>query len=285
MKDGVLLIDKERGWTSRDVCNKLQNIFDTKSIGHLGTLDPFAEGLLAVTINKANKIMQFTEDFKKTYIADLLLGIETNTGDLEGEVISNQEVKSYSKEEIESVLNKFLGKIKQIPPMTSAVHYQGRKLYEIYHEGEVVEREPREVEIYDIKLLSHENNHIVFETTVSKGTYIRVLGEDIAKELKTVGHLVKLTRTKVGFLELKDAIKLKEVNKDSPLIPITKILTHYKKVIVKEENVKKIKDGMTLPFDEIDDEYILLVDENDTALAIYKKVGNRHMYHCFRGLW
>ena len=129
MKDGVLLINKERGWTSRDVCNKLQNIFDTKSIGHLGTLDPFAEGLLAITINKANKIMQFTEDFKKTYIADLLLGIETNTGDLEGEIISKQNVKEFTNEEINHALNKFLGKIKQIPPMTSAVHYQGRKQF------------------------------------------------------------------------------------------------------------------------------------------------------------
>ena len=285
MLDGVLLIDKERGWTSRDVCNKLQNIFNTKSVGHLGTLDPFAEGLLAVTLNKANKIMQFTEDFKKIYVADLLLGVETSSGDLTGEVVSTKEVKQFTKEEVETALNKFLGKIKQIPPMTSAVHYQGRKLYEIYHEGEVVEREPREVEIYDIKLISYQDNHIVFEATVSKGTYIRVLGEDIAKELGTVGHLVKLVRTKVGFLDLKDAIKLKEVNKDSPLIPISKVLTHYKKIVVEGETIKKVKDGMTIPFDEIEDEYILIVDQDDTALAIYQKVGKRHMYHCFRGLW
>ena len=284
MLDGVLLIDKERGWTSRDVCNKLQHILKSKSIGHLGTLDPFAEGLLAVTVNKANKIMQFTEDFQKTYVADLLLGVETNTGDLTGDIISKKEVKEYTKEEVIHALNKFLGKINQVPPMTSAVHYQGRKLYEIAHEGEVVNREPREVEIHDIKLISYEDNHIVFETTVSKGTYIRVLGEDIAKELGTVGHLEKLVRTKVGFLELKDAIKLSEVSIDSPLIPISKILTHYKKVFVNEETVKKVKDGMTLPFDE-SDEYILLVDKEDTALAIYKKVGKNNMYRCFRGLW
>ena len=284
MLDGILLIDKERGWTSRDVCNKLQHIFKSKSIGHLGTLDPFAEGLLAVTINKANKIMQFTEDFQKTYVADLLLGVETNTGDLTGDIISTKEVKEYTVEEITHALNKFLGKINQVPPMTSAVHYQGRKLYEIAHEGEIVERDAREVEVHDIKLISYKDNHIVFETTVSKGTYIRVLGEDIAKELGTVGHLEKLVRTKVGFLELKDAIKLSEVSSDSPLIPISKVLTHYKKVIVNDITVKKVKDGMTLPFDEID-EYILLVDKEDMALAIYKKTGKNNMYRCFRGLW
>ena len=283
--DGVLLINKERGWTSRDVCNKLQKIFNTKSIGHLGTLDPFAEGLLAVTIGKANKIMQFTEEFKKTYIAHLNLGIETSTGDLNGEVISKQDVKTYTKEVIVDTLNKFKGIIKQVPPMTSAVHYQGRKLYQIYHEGETVEREPREVEIYDINLIDYKDNHIIFETTVSKGTYIRVLGEDIAKALGTVGHLDKLVRTKVGFLELKDAIKLSEVNANSPLIPISQVLTHYRKVIVNGDTIKKIKDGMSLPFDEIDDEYILIVTEYEDALAIYKRVGKRHMYHCFRGLW
>lgn len=283
--DGVLLINKERGWTSRDVCNKLQKIFNTKSIGHLGTLDPFAEGLLAVTIGKANKIMQFTEDFKKTYVASLYLGIETSTGDLNGEVISKQDVKTYTKEVIVDTLNEFKGIIKQVPPMTSAVHYQGRKLYQIYHEGETVEREAREVEIYDINLIDYKDNHIIFETTVSKGTYIRVLGEDIAKALGTVGHLDKLVRTKVGFLELKDAIKLSEVNANSSLIPISQVLTHYRKVIVSGSTIKKIKDGMSLPFDEIDDEYILIVTEDEDALAIYKRVGKRHMYHCFRGLW
>ena len=283
--DGVLLINKERDWTSRDVCNKLQNIFHTKSIGHLGTLDPFAEGLLAITINKANKIMQFTDDFKKTYIADLCLGIETSTGDLTGEVINKKEVGNITKIEVEETLKKFLGKINQVPPMTSAVHYQGRKLYEIAHEGEVVERTPREVEIYDIKLLEFKNNHIIFECTVSKGTYIRVLGEDIAKALNTVGHLDKLVRTKVGDLDLKDAIKISEVNENSKLIPISDILTHYKRKQVDDIMLKKIKDGMTLPFDDEEEEYLLIVDKNNDAIAIYQKRGHRHMYHCFRGLW
>ena len=283
--DGILLINKERDWTSRDVCNKLQNVFHTKSIGHLGTLDPFAEGLLAVTINKANKIMQFTDDFKKTYVADLLLGMETSTGDLTGEVINEKEVGDISIKQIKETLNKFLGKIKQVPPMTSAIHYQGRKLYEIAHEGETVQREAREVEIYDISLISYENHHLIFRCTVSKGTYIRVLGEDIAKSLNTLGHLTYLFREKVGPLDVKDAIKISEVKEDSPLINPTDVLTHYRQITVSGDTLKKVKDGMSMPFDEISDEFILLKDEENHAIAIYQRVGSRHMYHCFRGLW
>ena len=283
--DGILLINKERGWTSRDVCNKLQKILNEKSIGHLGTLDPFAEGLLAVTIGKANKIMQFTENFRKTYIADLYLGIETDTGDLTGEVINKKDVKDLTESEIKTILKSFLGKIMQVPPMTSAVHHQGRKLYEIAHEGEVVERKPREVEIFELKFISYHDHHLIFETTVSKGTYIRVLGEDIAKKLETVGHLYSLLRTKVGPLDLINAKKINEVDMNTRLIPTVNILTHFTRLKFPPHLIKKVKDGQSMPIEGIDDEYVLIIDEDGEAIAIYKRVGNKGMYHCYRGLW
>ena len=283
--NGVLVINKERGWTSRDVCNKLQSIFHTKSVGHTGTLDPFAEGVLLVTINKANKISQFIEHYKKTYVATLKLGKSTSTGDLNGEPLEVKEVPQLSKERIEEVLNKFLGKIMQVPPMTSAVHYQGRKLYEIAHEGVTVEREAREVEVFDIKLVSYTEDTIVFECTVSKGTYIRVLGEEIAIELGTVGHLERLLRTKVGDITLDKAIKIADVTEDTPLIREKDILTFYQQIKVDGITLKRVKDGMTLQFNEAKEDTILILDENDDTVAIYVRANNRNYYRCLRGLW
>ena len=283
--NGVLVINKERGWTSRDVCNKLQSVFHTKSVGHTGTLDPFAEGVLLVTINKANKISQFIEHYKKTYVATLKLGVSTSTGDLNGEKLEVKTIPQLSKEKIEEVLLKFKGKINQVPPMTSAVHYQGRKLYEIAHEGMTVERDAREVEVFDIKLISFDKDTIVFECTVSKGTYIRVLGEDIAIELGTVGHLDRLLRTKVGDISLDRAVKVNEVTEETPLIREKDILTFYQQIKVDGITLKRVKDGMTLKFEEAKEDTILIIDSNDDTVAIYVKANNRGYYRCLRGLW
>lgn len=283
--DGVLLINKESGWTSRDVCNKIQKILGTKSVGHTGTLDPFAEGLLVVTVNKANKIAQFVEDNEKTYIATLKLGVETTTGDLTGEIKSNAPVPSLNKTKIEEVLKSFLGKQKQIPPMTSAVHYNGRKLYEWEHDGIKVDRLERDIEIFDIRLLDFHDDIIVFESTVSKGTYIRVLGEDIAKRLNTVGHLTKLVRTKINDLTLDKALKIGEVTLDSPFIKSTALLSHFEKHVFKDEMAKKVMDGMSLYINEAKDDRILIVDVLDNPLAVYERRNDRGLYKCLRGLW
>ena len=215
--DGLILIDKERNWTSRDVCNVCQKKFNTKKVGHTGTLDPFATGLLVVTINKANKICQFLDDFPKTYIASLKLGEKTTTLDLTGEIICSKNPSEHTKEEIIEVLNSFLGEIEQIPPMTSAIHYKGRKLYEYAHEGIDVEREARKVNIYDISLLDYQDDTIVFSATVSKGTYIRVLGEDIASKLNiSTGFLSRIfkettNQTLIEFANFAKLYKIKEL--------------------------------------------------------------------------
>ncbi len=283
--DGVLLVNKEPGWTSRDVCNKIQSILHTKSIGHTGTLDPFAEGLLLVTVNKATKITPYCDDYHKTYVATLLLGKETDTGDLNGKVIQEKDVPELNEQLIKETLNKFLGKISQIPPMTSAIHVNGRKLYEMAHEGEYIERAPREVEIYQINLISYRDNEIIFEAEVSKGTYLRVLGEDIAKALNTVGYLDKLVRTKIDKFDVKDALKIDEINEDTPLMGVSSVLTHLEKGIVEFDYVQNVKDGKRMYFVSCHDKQILVTDPNDVAIAIYERVNDKGLYRCLRGLW
>ena len=281
--DGLILINKEQDWTSRDVCNVCQKRFSTKKVGHTGTLDPFATGLLVVTINKANKICQFMDDFPKTYVATLSLGKATDTLDLTGNVVLEKEVNEFSKEYVEEVLNSFKGEIEQIPPMTSAIHYKGRKLYELHYEGISVEREARKVYIHEIKLIEFKDNLITFECQVSKGTYVRVLGEQIAEKLNTVGHLIALQRTKIGNFSIENAIKINDVNKDYPLINIGEALSFLPTYTVDEEMIKKVKNGVKLYLNDINDELVYIKDIHDTPLAIYIKENG--CYVCKRGLW
>ena len=209
--DGFLLIDKGVGITSRKVDNLLQKKFHLRSVGHLGTLDPFASGLLLIALGKATKALSFFSESKKTYQACLRLGQATSTGDTDGEALETQEVPSFSKEEILSALNSFLGKSKQLPPMTSAIKKDGVALYKLAHQGVTVERKSRDIEIHEIKLLGVDLPRIYFEATVSSGTYIRVLGEDIAKALGSIGHLENLRRTKIDLFDVKDAKTIEEV--------------------------------------------------------------------------
>ncbi|MCR5309520.1 MAG: tRNA pseudouridine(55) synthase TruB, partial [Bacilli bacterium] len=215
--NGFFLIDKDSDWTSRDVCNKIQHLLHVKKVGHTGTLDPFATGLLMVSIGNGTKAGTFLEDFDKEYEATLVLGKKTSTGDIKGEEITQKDIPEITKEDIEKVFDSFIGIQKQTPPMTSAVHYQGRKLYELAHQGIEVEREQRVVEIKSIKLLDfNQKTTIKFKAKVSKGTYIRVLGEDIAERLGTVGYLSELRRISVGPYSVENAIKLEEVSSVKP---------------------------------------------------------------------
>lgn len=282
--DGILLINKEKGWTSRDVCNRCQNIFDTKKIGHTGTLDPFATGLLVITVNKANKICQFLDDYKKTYVATLKLGSKTQTGDNTSEIIASKDFKTYTKEEIISVLESFVGDIFQVPPMTSAIHHEGRKLYELYYEGVEVEREKRKVTVYDINLISYENDEIVFSCSVSKGTYIRTLGEDIALKLDTYGHLTNLFRTNIGPYDVKDAKKISEVKRDENLLSTYSALSFMSSYCLEDDMVKKVKDGHWLTLPEYKDELIFVHTKDLTPIAIYERA-KENKYKCRRGLW
>ncbi len=278
--DGIILINKEINMTSRDVVNIACKKFQTKKIGHTGTLDPFASGLLVLTINKATKIASFIEATTKKYIGELTLGIATDTYDLSGKVVEKQEVKKLTKEDIEEVFKTFIGEIKQIPPLYSAIKYNGEPLYKLARQGKEVPLKERTVTIYDLKLLSLTNNRILFEVTCSKGTYIRSLGCDIAKKLNTCGHLSLLTRIEVGNFKLKDAKLISEIS-SKDIIPIKDALSFMNKVIVSDLE-KKVINGMKISLN-ITDEKVLILNKQNKALAIYVRHEDG-FYYCLRGL-
>ncbi len=206
----IINIYKPVGWTSFDVVKKIRGITKEKKVGHGGTLDPFAEGVLIIGTGKDTKRLTAISSDYKSYTATLTLGEETNTMDVEGKSINKSNVPILSIEVINNVLNNFLGKQKQIPPMFSAKKIDGKKLYELARKNIEIEREPKDVEIKEIDLVNFVNNQIIFQVTCSKGTYIRVLGSDIAKALGTVGHLTKLVRKSVGEFKVEEAIQIEE---------------------------------------------------------------------------
>ena len=282
--DGFLYINKETGWTSRDVCNKVQSLFHIKKVGHIGTLDPFATGLLIITLGKGTKAGRFLEDSSKEYVATLELGKKTSTGDLTGEIIETKDVTTFSKEKLDKILSSFIGEYDQLPPMTSAIKVNGVKLYDLAHQGKEIERKTRRVKIHELECLSFTNSSIKFRCVVSKGTYVRTLGEDIAEKLGCVGYLSSLNRTKIAHAELKDAKKINEIS-ENDLIAISKGLSHMEKVVLDDKRVEQAKSGMMLKFDSIKNtDIILLVDKNDCVIAVYERKQNDG-FICLRGLW
>ena len=182
--DGILIIDKPKGCTSHDIVNILRKELKTKKIGHTGTLDPNATGVLPILVGQATKISKYLIEHDKTYQVEMKLGEETDTLDSEGKIIKKQETKVLDEKKIKEVLNSFIGKQKQIPPIYSAIKINGKKAYEYARKGQEVEIPPREIEIYDIKFISYSNDTIQFEVKCSKGTYIRTLCKDIAKRTR-----------------------------------------------------------------------------------------------------
>ncbi len=280
MISGSLLINKEKGLTSRQEVNNISRLLGEKKAGHIGTLDPFADGLLIVLLGKATKISPFLEGMDKTYLATLKLGVQTDTGDLTGNLVSRREIPSLNRQMIEEVFNSFVGEQEQLPPMYSALKVNGKELYKYARQGQEVERKVRKINIYELKLISFKDDEITFLSKVSKGTYIRTLGEDIAVKLGTVGHLTSLTRLAVGPFSLENAKASKDV-KEEDLIAVEKMLSFMKSFEVTGDLIKMAKNGMhfRLP---IEDELVLLT-ENKNAIAVYKRESNG-VYSCVRGL-
>lgn len=283
--DGFFLIDKPIGWTSQDVCNKIKHRFKLNKVGHSGTLDPFASGLLVVAMNNATKLLPYVSNEPKTYLATLKLGEKTNTGDLDGELVEKKEIPNLSISKIEEVLNSMLGDIEQIPPMTSAIHVGGIKLYELAHQGIEIERKPRKIHVFSLKLINFEDNLITFECAVSSGTYVRVLGEDIASKLDTVGHLVSLRRTKIKDIDIKDALLINDIQIDQCFSLDN--FVDIPRLIVKEENLKKAIHGNPIVVDKNKEDMYLVIGEINNVLeviAIYKKKDDK-IYVCERGIY
>lgn len=281
MKNGFVKIDKEKDYTSSDVDAVVKKQLDVRKAGHLGTLDPFATGLLIVAINEGTKLTPFIKDEEKEYVATLQLGKTTPSLDIETEISEEKETRNYTTEEIEEVLHSFLGKQTQIPPLYSAKHYKGKKAYFLAREGSKVTLPPMDIEIKSISMESYDpiSQVLIFRATVSKGTYIRTLGFDIAKKLGTLGYLIALRRTKIGNITLEGSKKAKEI-KDNDILDMTAFNPEIKKIYCDETLSFRVRNGQTLKLDEKDD-YLFMMDKNQ-LLAIYKK--DRHVYHCFKGM-
>lgn len=256
---GILIINKPQGYTSQDVVSKVKKILNIKKAGHTGTLDPMATGVLPVLLGEYTKLSKYLIEHDKTYVAKLKLGVKTITGDIEGEVIESKEFDKciLEKSNVEKVLNSFIGKQKQMPPMYSAIKVNGKKLYEYAREGKTVKVEPRDIELYDVKLISIVKDEIEFEVSCSKGTYIRVVCEDIAKELGTIGTMSSLNRTIVDKFSIQDAITFEELEEikdsiDSKLIKMEDVFNEFPKLNLNKRKTELFLNGVMLTF-EYDD--------------------------------
>ena len=265
--DGILLINKDKDMTSRDVVNKLIKVFNTKRIGHTGTLDPLATGVLVVCIGKCTKLCDLLTSTYKEYIATIKLGIKTDTADITGNIVDKKDYQ-VTKEQIEEVLKSFLGKSIQEVPIYSAVKVNGKKLYEYARLGQEVELPKREIEISNIELLDYHDDEITFKTTVSKGTYIRALIEDICTKLNTVGTMSSLQRTKQGKFSIENSFTLNQVeNNNYKLLTIEEVLD-LETIELEEDLIKPVHNGAVI--DKIFKSDLCSFTENGKIIAIYK---------------
>ena len=255
--DGIILIDKPKGVTSHDIVYKVKKLLNEK-VGHTGTLDPNATGVLPLLVGRGTKLSKYLINHDKTYIVTLKLGEKTDTADSEGKVIEKKEVSKevFSKEKLLQTFSNFTGKILQTPPIYSAIKVNGKKLYEYARKGQEIEIKPREIEIYKISLIEINQiaNTIEFEASCSKGTYIRSLCEDIAKELNTVGYMKELRRVQVGEFLIKDSITVEDLqknedNKDfilSHFIDLQKYFAKFRIIELSQEEARKFLNGVKL---------------------------------------
>jgi len=274
--NGILIINKPYGYTSRDVVNVVSKKLGIKKIGHTGTLDPIATGVLVLPIGNALKIAELLTAEKKEYIAKVVLGYETDTLDITGTEIKRNE-PNCTKEEIEKVLNSFLGKSNQQVPIYSAVKVNGKKLYEYAREGIPVTPPIKEIEVYNIELLDNPTYYedtieLKIKCEVSKGTYIRSLIRDIGYKLNTYGTMKELTRTKQGTFSLKDSYTLEDIKNDNyKLLTIKESLPNIKITKIDDKLLRKIKNGMVLD-SFFDESMSLIVDKNNREIAIYHQI-------------
>lgn len=266
--NGFILVNKKKNMTSRDVVNSLIKILNTKKIGHTGTLDPFAEGLLLVAVNKGLKVVKLLNYKDKEYIAKVRLGIKTDTLDITGNILEERK-EDLNKEELEEVLQSFIGDYSYEVPIYSAIKVNGKKLYEYAREGKKVEIPSKDSYIYDIKLINIEENSFTFSVKVSNGTYIRALVRDISKKLNKIMTLEELTRTKIDSLLLKDAYTLEDIkNNNFKLLKINDLL-NYKEVELSGYLEAKVLNGNKIKLKEKEDN-ILFIKETE-EIAVYTR--------------
>ncbi|NLY77002.1 MAG: tRNA pseudouridine(55) synthase TruB [Tissierellia bacterium] len=270
--DGIINIFKPKGITSHDVIKELRKHLNIKKIGHTGTLDPNATGVLPVCLGKGTRISEYLLNVEKEYIAELTLGLATDTQDSEGKIL-NYSNKEVSIQDIYRAFDNFKGEIEQIPPMYSAIKVKGKKLYELARKGETIERKPRKVHIYDLQIKNIHENKIVFYVKCSKGTYVRTLCDDIGKLLGTYGYMSYLIRVGVGEFKICDSISLdylKGLDREeigSFMYPLDKSLNHLSSITVDERYYKQLINGNIIVVKDFDN----LESKLDQLLKVYCK--------------
>ena len=276
MANGIIIVDKPAGWTSQDVTAKLRGVFHTKRVGHGGTLDPMATGVLPVFVGRATRAASFCESAEKEYIAQLRLGLVTNTQDTSGEPLSEAPV-SVTKDELLAVLPRFTGNISQIPPMYSAVKIGGKKLYELARKGQEIERAPREITIHELELLSGDGAEYTLRVRCSKGTYIRTLCHDIGQALGCGGCMAGLRRTRAGSFSLTQALALDEIvanpNAERLLLPVDSLFSQHPPLIVTLAQAKKLRCGAQVRDWHFKDETYRVYDETGGFLLLGRVEG------------
>ena len=281
--DGIVNVNKPLGITSHDVVYRFRKILNIKKIGHTGTLDPEASGVLPMCIGKGTKLAEFLTAADKQYMARLQLGAFTDTQDASGEVTQSFAV-NVTKEQICDAVNKFIGEITQIPPMYSAIKIDGKKLYELAREGKTVEREPRKVTIsnIEIKNIDLKNNTVDMLVDCSKGTYIRTLCNDIGAELGCGGHMSALSRTKSGRFEIEKAYNLEKIEEMAKaedfsfMIPVSEALPEYERIILADRNAGRVRNGIRITVGGLQEGRIYRVfDEKNEFLALAQQIDGR----------
>ena len=252
MVNGIINVYKEKGYTSFDVVAKMRGIFGQKKIGHTGTLDPDAQGVLPVCLGKATKVCDLLTDKDKVYKATMLLGIQTDTLDISGKVC-NKAMVNVTEQQVRDVISTFVGTIEQVPPMYSALKVNGKKLYELAREGKAIERKARKVSIYDITIDEIRLPEVVMTVSCSKGTYIRSLCDDIGTKLGCYGCMKELLRTKVACFDIEDAYKISEIEKlkESIVLPVDMLFENIPAVNTVLMAQKLIENGNRIPAEMI----------------------------------
>lgn len=272
--NGILLIDKETGWTSSDVVAKLRGVLRERRIGHSGTLDPMATGLLVLFVGRATRAVEFAESQSKRYIAGLRLGLSTDTQDVTGRVLRQTE-QDVSEEELEGALKGFRGQISQIPPMYSAIKKNGQKLYEIARRGGTVERQPRRLTIHELRLLGREGEDYILDVSCSKGTYIRTLCSDIGEALGCGGCMSSLRRLRAGDFSVEDAYTVAQVEQaaasgraEELLLPTDSLFDRMPALIVDKKQEHAVRNGNMIKTGETSAGQVRLYSAGGEFLAI-----------------
>ena len=274
--NGILIINKSKGYTSHDIVAKVKKITG-KKVGHTGTLDPLATGVLPLLIGKGTLCSKYLINHNKTYKVLLKLGIKKSTGDEEGDIVQEEIVDEeiLNEKNVKTVLESFLGEQEQIPPIYSAIKVNGKKLYEYARKGQKVEIQPRKITIYDIELLKidKENKEIQYEVSCSKGTYIRSLCEDIAKKMSTVGYMKELQRTKVGTFTIEQSIAVEDLNEKNIkeyIITIEELFKDLKNIELNEKKLQLFLNGVKLSFDLEEGIYKIYSNQQFIGIGVVK---------------